>query len=80
MRQQGGTSALPSPLAVHVGLNLIFLVPGETGGMEIAAQELIAAMLEQAPTSHRFTAFINSETAAGQSGRCETRCPPSVCR
>ncbi len=48
---------------MHVGLNLIFLVPGETGGMEIAAQELIAAMLEQAPPGLRFTAFVNSETA-----------------
>jgi len=49
---------------VHVGLNLIFLVPQETGGMEIAAQELIAAMLEQAPPGDRFTAFVNSETAS----------------
>ena len=51
---------------MHVGLNLIFLVPGETGGMEIAAQELISAVLEQAPAGHRFTAFINSETAASR--------------
>ncbi len=63
-RQQGCTSALASPLAVHVGLNLIFLVPGETGGMEIAAQELIAALLGAAPAGYRFTAFINRETAA----------------
>jgi hypothetical protein len=27
----------------HIGLNLIFLVPGETGGMEVAARELIPA-------------------------------------
>ena len=26
---------------MHIGLNLIFLVPGETGGMEVAARELI---------------------------------------
>jgi hypothetical protein len=26
---------------MHVGLNLIFLVPGETGGMEVTARELI---------------------------------------
>jgi|GEM_PF-3002038 len=25
----------------HIGLNPIFLVPGETGGMEIAARELV---------------------------------------
>jgi hypothetical protein len=28
---------------MHVGLNLIFLVPGETGGMEVAAREPIPA-------------------------------------
>ena len=48
---------------MHVGLNLIFLVPGETGGMEIAARELISALLEQAPEGTRFTAFINREGA-----------------
>ena len=26
---------------IHVGLNLVFLVPGETGGMETYARELI---------------------------------------
>ena len=51
---------------MHVGLNLIFLVPGETGGMEIAAQELIPALLERAPPGVRFTAFINGETAAAR--------------
>ena len=30
---------------MHVGLNLVFLVPGETGGMETYARELIAALL-----------------------------------
>jgi hypothetical protein len=30
---------------MHVGLNLIFLVPGETRGMEVAARELIPALL-----------------------------------
>ena len=33
----------------HVGLNLVFLVPGETGGMEIAARELIPALRGAAP-------------------------------
>ncbi len=51
---------------MHVGLNLIFLVPGETGGMEIAANELIAAMLEQGPPGLRLTAFVNSETAGSR--------------
>jgi glycosyltransferase involved in cell wall biosynthesis len=53
---------------MHVGLNLVFLVPGETGGMEVAARELIPALLEQAPPGMRFTAFINRETAAAGDG------------
>ena len=48
----------------HVGLNLIFLVPGETGGMEIAARELIPELLAQAAPGTRFTAFVNREAAA----------------
>jgi glycosyltransferase involved in cell wall biosynthesis len=53
---------------IHVGLNLIFLVPGETGGMEVYARELIPAMLAQAPPRMRFTAFINREAAAAAQG------------
>lgn len=50
---------------MHVGLNLIFLVPGETGGMEVVARELIPALCH-ASGGARFTAFINQEaTAAG---------------
>jgi glycosyltransferase involved in cell wall biosynthesis len=52
---------------MHVGLNLIFLVPGETGGMEVAARELIPALLEAAPEV-RFTAFVNREAAAAKDG------------
>jgi glycosyltransferase involved in cell wall biosynthesis len=54
--------------ATHIGLNLIFLVPGETGGMEVAARELIPALLAQAPPGTRFTAFINREAAAAKEG------------
>jgi glycosyltransferase involved in cell wall biosynthesis len=54
--------------AAHVGLNLIFLVPGETGGMEVAARELIPAMLAAAPAGMRFTAFVNREAAAAGGG------------
>ena len=53
---------------MHVGLNLIFLVPGETGGMEVAARELIPALLAEAPPEMRFTAFINREAAAAGGG------------
>lgn len=54
--------------AMHVGLNLIFLVPGETGGMEVAARELIPELLAQAPPGTRFTAFVNREAAAAGDG------------
>jgi glycosyltransferase involved in cell wall biosynthesis len=47
---------------LHVGLNLVFLVPGETGGMEVYARELIPELVARAP-QHRFTLFINNETA-----------------
>src|SRR5271157_4862147 len=53
---------------MHVGLNLIFLVPGETGGMEVVARELIPALLSQAPPQTRFTAFVNREAAAAGDG------------
>ncbi len=52
---------------MHIGLNLIFLVPGETGGMEVAARELIPALVESAPDV-RFTAFVNREAAAAKDG------------
>jgi glycosyltransferase involved in cell wall biosynthesis len=53
---------------LHIGLNLIFLVPGETGGMEVAARELIPALLAEAPRGMRFTAFVNREAAAAAGG------------
>jgi glycosyltransferase involved in cell wall biosynthesis len=53
---------------MHVGLNLIFLVPGETGGMEVVARELIPALIDTAPREMRFTAFVNREAAAAKDG------------
>jgi glycosyltransferase involved in cell wall biosynthesis len=53
---------------MHVGLNLIFLVPGETGGMEVVARELIPALVAAAPPGTRFTAFVNREAAATRDG------------
>jgi glycosyltransferase involved in cell wall biosynthesis len=52
---------------VHVGLNLIYLVPGETGGMEVYARELIPALVAAAPDV-RFTAFVNREAAEAGGG------------
>lgn len=48
---------------MHVGLNLVFLVPGYTGGTETYAQELIPELVAAAPDV-RFTAFVNREAAA----------------
>ena len=48
---------------MHVGLNLVFLVPGETGGTEVAARELIPALRRAAPEL-RLTAFVGREAAA----------------
>jgi glycosyltransferase involved in cell wall biosynthesis len=48
---------------VHVGLNLIYLVPGETGGMETYARELIPALVRERPDL-RITAFVSREAAS----------------
>ena len=53
---------------MHVGFNLIFLVPGETGGMEVAARELIPALVAAAPAQTRFTAFVNRDAGPGPWG------------
>jgi glycosyltransferase involved in cell wall biosynthesis len=48
---------------VHLGLNLIFLVPREMSGLETYARELTSALLRQG-RDIRLTAFINREAAA----------------
>jgi glycosyltransferase involved in cell wall biosynthesis len=59
---------------MHVGLNLIYLVPGETGGMEVVARELLPELVRLAP-GVRFTAFINREAAAAKDGPWGTLVP-----
>jgi glycosyltransferase involved in cell wall biosynthesis len=61
---------------MHVGLNLVFLVPGYTGGTETYAQELIPELVAAAP-DFRFTAFVNREAAA-QPGRPWGELIPSI--
>ncbi len=51
----------------HVGLNLVFMVPGATGGMEVAARALIPALRDAAP-GIRFTALVNREAAGEDLG------------
>jgi glycosyltransferase involved in cell wall biosynthesis len=48
---------------VHLGLDLLFLVPGASGGRETYARELTAAIRAQRDDL-RVTAFVNRETAA----------------
>jgi glycosyltransferase involved in cell wall biosynthesis len=53
---------------VHIGLNLVYLVPGETGGTEVTARELLPALVAAAGPDVRFTAFVNQEAAATAGG------------
>jgi glycosyltransferase involved in cell wall biosynthesis len=46
----------------HIGLNLLYLVPGEVGGSEIYARRLIRALARGRPDT-RFTAFCGREAA-----------------
>ena len=48
---------------MRLGLNLVFLVPGHTGGMETYARELIRSLHEVAPQME-MTAFVSREGAA----------------
>jgi len=54
-------------MPAHIGLNLVFLVPGETGGMETYARELVEALVAVAPDL-RLTAFVNREAAEARDG------------
>src|SRR5690349_23743361 len=48
---------------MHVGLNLIYLVPREMSGLETYARELIPALLRELPEL-RITGFVNREAAS----------------
>src|SRR3954464_1774068 len=47
---------------MHVGVHLVFLVPGATGGMEVAARALVPALRDAAP-GVRFRAVVNQGAA-----------------
>jgi glycosyltransferase involved in cell wall biosynthesis len=51
-----------------VGLNLLFAVPGETGGREVYARHLVPALAAERPDIE-FVAFVGRETAAELGGR-----------
>lgn len=50
-----------------VGLDLLFLVPGQTGGRETHAREVVRAMTAL-PDAPSFVAFVNRETASAGPG------------
>ncbi|MDA0185152.1 glycosyltransferase family 4 protein [Solirubrobacter phytolaccae] len=52
---------------MRLGLDLLFMVPGETGGRETYSRELLRALRETQPDLH-VTAFLNRETAAAGPG------------
>ena len=54
---------------LNVGLNLVFLIPGETGGMETAARETIPHLA--AIDDLRLTLFVNREGAGTFGGIAE---------
>jgi glycosyltransferase involved in cell wall biosynthesis len=58
---------------MHVGLNLVFCVPGETGGMETAARAVIPHLAGQ--PGLRLTAFVNREAAGTFDGIDEVVVP-----
>lgn len=57
----------PGGGAPHIGLNLVYLVPGETGGTETYARELIPALVAERPDL-RLTAFVSREAAEAGGG------------
>jgi len=60
---------------MRLGLNLVFLVPGHTGGMETYARELIRGLHAVAPKIE-ITAFVSREGAAAQGEPWLELCTP----
>lgn len=61
---------------MHVALNLVFLVPGETGGMETYARDLVPRLVERPEL--RVTCLVNRETDAAGGGPWGEVCPKEV--
>ena len=62
-RAPGASRPTVRPHTVHIGVNLLFLIPGETGGRETYTRELIRAIRLERP-GLRVTGFIGQEAAA----------------
>jgi glycosyltransferase involved in cell wall biosynthesis len=61
---------------VHIALNLVYLVPGETGGMETYARELVPRLAQRADV--RVTCLVNREAADAGGGPWGQACPLEV--
>ena len=60
---------------VHVGVNLLFLAPGEMGGLEVYSRELVRALAQRDDV--RLTLFVNRLARAGVGGaRADRRGAP----
>src|SRR5258706_1675801 len=62
---------------MRIGLNLIFLVPGHTGGMETYARELIRSLRAVAPQVE-LTTFVSREGAAATGEPWLDDCDPVI--
>lgn len=63
---------------MRVGLDLLFLIPGEVGGTETYAMCLLEALLRATP-DHEFVCFVNPRVGAGlvgAGGRCQVEVLP----
>lgn len=61
---------------MHVALNLVYLVPGETGGMETYARELIPELA--ARDDVEVTCLVNREAASAGDGPWGEVCPMEI--
>ncbi len=61
---------------MHVALNLVYLVPGEVGGMEVYARELVPRLA--ARDDLRITCLVNREAAEAGDGPWGEVCPMEV--
>jgi glycosyltransferase involved in cell wall biosynthesis len=65
------------PVVRHVGINLVWLVPGQTGGLETYAGALIRALREMS-ADLRITTFLSRDAAAAAPAPWTTHADPIV--
>ena len=52
-----------TPSGINIGINALYLIPGQVGGTEIYLRELLAALAEL-DTTNQYFVFTNHETGA----------------